>query len=135
MALAQIVMLLSALLALLALVLDGAAILSERRHAQAVADAAALSAAADLFVNYPTNNGADTGSTAKASALLTANNNGYPNNGTSSTVTVNIPPQSGDHVGQAGYAEVIVTYNQTRFFSNLWGKSNIPVMARAVARG
>jgi hypothetical protein len=124
---------LSALLALLALVLDGAIMLAERRHAQATADAAALAGAADLFKYYLTNKGADSGGTAKASAMLVAKNNGYTSS--NSTVTVNIPPLAGDHVGKAGYVEVIVTFNQARFFSSIWGTGNLPISARAVARG
>jgi hypothetical protein len=38
-------------------------------------------------------------------------------------------------VGQAGYVEVIVQYNQPRYFSRLFGASDLPVKARAVARG
>jgi hypothetical protein len=122
----------------LAVVLDGGLLLSERRRAQATADAAALAAAGDLFANYPSNNGIDTG-TARASALTTASANGY--NGGNSVVTVNLNPanyQGGPNAGKQvppGYVEVIVTYNQARFFSNLWGSGNIPVSARAVARG
>jgi hypothetical protein len=119
----------------LAITLDGGGLLAERRHAQSTADAAALAAAADLYANYKTNSGADTGGTAKASALSVANANGYSNDGTHSTVTVHIPPTAGDHVGVAGYAEVIVQYSQPRFFSALWGAATVPVSARAVARG
>jgi len=52
------------LLAAAALALDGGALLTERRHAQETADAAALAAADDLFLNYPANNGVDSGGTA-----------------------------------------------------------------------
>jgi hypothetical protein len=116
---------------ILAVTLDGGSLLAERRHAQATADAAALAAAADLFANYRTGAGLDSGGTAKASALSVAAANGYSN----PVPTVNIPPTSGDHVGVAGYAEVIVQYNRSRFFSSLWGSASIPISARAVARG
>src|SRR5262249_54794779 len=52
-----------------------------------------------------------------------------------STVTVNIPPVSGDHLGMAGYAEVIITFYQQRYFSSIFGSGNLAVTARAVARG
>ena len=48
---------------------------------------------------------------------------------------MNIPPQRGDHVGQAGYVEVIVLQFQQRAFSAIWGSDPVPVRARAVARG
>jgi Flp pilus assembly protein TadG len=123
------------LLSIVAIAVDGGTLLSERRHAQATADAAALAAATDLFTNYWTNNGADPNGSAKTSALATASANGYTNDGTTSIVTVNIPPQSGFYVGQAGYAEVIVQYNETRGFSNIFTSGTIPVKARAVAVG
>ena len=119
---AQVALSLSALMAMLAVVADGGLLLVERRHAQATADAAALAAAAS------------------ASAMGVASANGYTNDGTTSTVTVNIPPLSGNFtvakIGAAanGYAEVIVTWNQQRFFSGIFGSGTIPVSARAVAR-
>jgi hypothetical protein len=131
--LAQLILCLTAVLGLLAVVLDGGILLAERRHAQSTADAAALAAAADLFKKFRTNNGADSSGSAAASATTTATANGYT--GSNSEVTVNIPPTSGGHVGTAGYAEVIVQYNQGRFFSSLWGTGTLPIRARAVARG
>jgi Flp pilus assembly protein TadG len=122
------------LLAVVAIVLDGGTLLQERRHAQATADAAAQAAAIDLYENYATNKGYDTYGTAQQSALTTAAANGYTNDTTHSTVTVNIPPQSGEFVNKAGYAEVIVQFNQSRSFSNIFASGAIPVKARAVAR-
>src|SRR5437879_4674822 len=112
-------------ISILALAVDGGVILAERQHAQAVADAAALAAAIDLYNNYSKNKGLDTGGTAQTTALTTASSNGYTNDGTYSTVTVNIPPLSGDYSGQAGYAEVIVQYNEGRSFSRLFGSGTI----------
>jgi hypothetical protein len=137
----QVVLCLTALVGVLAVVLDGGLMLAERRRAQATADAAALAAAAQLFSTFMTNNGVDPGPSfpAHASATAAANANGY--NANNSTITVNMNPasyQGGPNAGKQippGYAEVIVTYNQVRFFSSLWGSSNIPISARAVARG
>ena len=123
MVLAQIALSFSLIMAVLALLLDGGILLTERRHAQATADAAALAAASDMFAN----NGA-TG-TASASALGVASANGYTNDGTTSKVTVNIPPLSGTFVGKAGYAEVIVTWYQKRGFSAVLGSGTLPVGA------
>ncbi len=112
---AQVALSLSALMAMLAVVADGGLLLVERRHAQATADAAALAAAAS------------------ASAMGVASANGYTNDGTTSTVTVNNPPSSGIFQGNVNYFEVIVTWNQQRFFSGIFGSGAIPVSARAVA--
>jgi Flp pilus assembly protein TadG len=124
-----------ALLSTLALTIDGGVLFAERRHAQSTADAAALAAACDLYDWYWTNSGADAGGTAKTSALTTAAANGYTNDGTTSKVTVNIPPVSGYYAGRRGYAEVLVEFEQTRSFSNLFTSGAIPVRARAVAIG
>jgi hypothetical protein len=118
-----------------AISIDGGSLLAERQRAQAAADAAASAAAADLYYRFWTNQGADPLGTARASALSTATANGYGNDGTTTTVTVNIPPQSGDYVGLPGYAEVLVQFNFQRGFSNIFARGSIPVRARAVARG
>jgi Flp pilus assembly protein TadG len=124
-----------AIMGVIAIAIDGGMLLDDRRQAQATADAAALAAAADLFKNYATNAGVDVGGTAKASALAYAALNGYNNDGTTNTVTVNIPPTSGNYANKPGYAEVIIQYNQARGFSLIFGTGNVAVKARAVARG
>src|SRR5689334_20555266 len=111
---------LTVIIAVLAIALDGGSLLAERRHAQAAADAAAFAAACDLYDNYWINSGTDPNGTARTSALDTANANGYSNDGTTSVVTVNIPPKGGDYVGRTGYAEVIVQYYEGRSFSNIF---------------
>lgn len=133
--LALVAICLIAIVGVVAVALDGGLLLDQRRRVQAAADAAALAAAYDLYGHYASNNGADTGGTAQASALSNAAANGYSNDGTASVVTVHIPPTSGNYVGLAGYAEVIVQSNQPRAFSNFFGSGNLPVAARAVARG
>src|SRR5262249_54909854 len=124
-----------AIIGFAAIALDGGLLQHNRRVAQAVADAAALAAVDDLFYNWQTNAGKDPSGTAKMKALANANANGFSNDGTTATVTVNIPPQSGGHVGLAGYAEVGVGWYQQRGFSAIWGSDPIPVTARAVAQG
>lgn len=116
-----------------AFVIDCGMLLDNRRRVQAAADAAALAAAADLYQHYVSNGGADTGGTASASATATAAANGFSS--PSATVTVHIPPASGSFSGKAGYAEVVVQYNQERGFSGIFGSGTIPVTARAVSRG
>ncbi len=138
---------LTVLLGIAAITIDGGLLQAEKRRAQATADASALAAAADLFKRYNTNKGADPSPfTARASALSIAAANGYA--GANSTILPNavngsgqpqhgiwIPPISGDHIGQAGYVEVAVQYNQPRYFSSIFGSGNITVRARSVARG
>src|SRR5207237_5645836 len=115
--------------------LDGGLLQEDRRRTQAAADAAALAAAENLFSNYPKNSGVDNGNKAQARALAIAAANGFNNDGPTNTVVVNIPPKSGIHANMAGYAEVIITYNQKRGFSSIFGGGDIPVRARAVAIG
>jgi hypothetical protein len=150
---------LTILLMALAFALDGGILLSERRHAQAVADAAALAAGCDLYNNYWSNAGLDKEPySAAASAVSAAQANGYVTGGTAtstaqatstvvfpkttttctttdSSITINIPPLSGDHVGQKGYVEVIVQYNEPRCFSSIFSSEPITVKARSVALG
>lgn len=123
------------LIGVTAIALDGGVLLNDQHQLQAAADAAALAAATDLYKNFPTNQGADPSGTAKQSALTTAAANGFRDGANNTTVTVNIPPQSGTFKGQAGYAEAIVQFNQGRYFSNIFGSGTLPVQARAVARG
>src|SRR5208337_2385018 len=133
---AQVVLSMSVLMAMLAVVADGGLLLVERRHAQATAAAAAAS---DLYENWYS--GTDSLGTANSSALYVASANGYTNDGTTSTVKINISPakySGGPYAGTtlpAGYVEVTVIWYQQRFFSGIFGSGAIPVSARAVARG
>ena len=124
-----------ALISLVAIALDGGLLLDQRRSCQAAADAAALAAAEDLYLNWQANKGNDTANSASNAAKANAAANGYNNDGVTSIVTVNIPPTTGNFAGQAGYAEVIIQYNQPRGFSGIFDSGAIPVKARAVARG
>jgi hypothetical protein len=128
------------LLGVAAIALDGGLVQDNRRQVQAAADTAALAAGGQMFANYPAivNSNyttADPGGAAAAAAQAAATANGYPNNGSTSTVKIYIPPQSGPFSGQIGYAEIIITYYQPRYFSAIWGSVKIPITARAVARG
>src|SRR2546423_702212 len=76
------------LLGVVAIAVDGGVLLDQHRTAQSVADAAAMSAAVDIYSNFPTNAGTDPKGSAKNSALNTAASLGYTNDGTRSTVTV-----------------------------------------------
>jgi hypothetical protein len=115
----------------IALVLDGGVLRDDQRKTQGAADAAAMSAGEDLYRHYLGNQGLDPKGTAKAAALASANAAGFTN----AQVQVNIPPAAGVYAGKAGYAEVIVTRTQPRFFSVIWGKGAFTVSARAVGQG
>jgi hypothetical protein len=138
--LVHVALCLTVVLGIAAIVLDGGMMLAQREHAQATADAAALAGAITLADNYTalTSASPDGGSSAVTDAKNVASANGFNNNGTTNTVTVNIPPTSGqftDTTKYLGYVEVIVTWDQPRYFSGVFGSGTIPVSARAVARG
>jgi hypothetical protein len=125
------------LLGIVAITLDGGLLQDNKRRVQNAADGAAIAAANTIFANYPTivsTNTADPGGKAATAALKSASDNGFNNTG-DNTVVANVPPQSGPFKNKIGYAEVIVTYNQPRYFSAVWGSTSIPVVARAVAKG
>ncbi|WZP01143.1 pilus assembly protein TadG-related protein (plasmid) [Isosphaeraceae bacterium EP7] len=133
----QCVLALSVLMGAAALIVDGGILMSERRHVQAAADAAALAGAIDLYKNYATHAGVDTPGSAADSARAIALAN-YPADPANVAVTVSIPPQSAEsssYNGKAGYVEVRVTYAQERGLSTIWSSSRIPVTGRAIARG
>jgi hypothetical protein len=134
----QVALCLTALMGVAALAVDGGLLVAERRHAQAAADAAAMAAAVDLFKNWPTNAGADSGGSAAASATTIAKAN-YSADPTNLIIdSINIPPQTAYTAyfnNKAGFAEVNLTYNQKRGFSGIWSSAAIPVKAHAVARG
>jgi hypothetical protein len=132
---------LAVVLAFVAIAIDGGGLLEERRQAQAIADAAAIAGAENLFRNYPANKGLDPEETAEQRARAIAAANGYSGDGTQSIVTVRTSPETytgGPNQGKPlprGYVEVSVQYNQPRYFSAIFGDGAIPVPARAVARG
>jgi hypothetical protein len=125
------------LLSFVALSLDGGMLLDARRQVQATADSAALSAACEIYVNWFTTGGLDDkNGTAAALARQVCADSGFTDGVNGTTVTVNIPPQSGLFVGVPGHVEVIIKANRPRSFSTIFGSNaNIPIGARAVARG
>jgi Flp pilus assembly protein TadG len=127
----KLALLLTVIVGIVAINLDGGRMMDERRHAQAAADAAALAAAANLYEAYWTDRGTDTSGAAHAAALESASANGYP----AAAVTVNIPPLSGTFAGQAGYAEVIINTALDATFGQFFTGTGLPVSARGVARG
>ena len=119
------------LLSFVALSIDGGLFMDRKQKVQAAADAAALAAVEDLFLNWIYNKGLDPNGTAAAAAVASASANGF----SSPPPVVNIPPLSGPFTGLPGYAEVIITYDQQRYFSRVFGTDNVTISARAVAQG
>jgi hypothetical protein len=117
------------MLSMVAIAIDGGLLMDDRRSAQSAADAAAMAGAADLYAKWQLNKGIDRQGTAVLKASACAAANGFP------SPEVYCPPLSGPFAGKAGYIEVIVNYSQRRAFSQIWGSTDIPVRARAVARG
>ena len=124
-----VVVCLTVMLSFVAIAVDGGVLLDQRQQVQSAADSAALAAGNQLYLNYKIDGGIDADGSARTAAEAAAKANGFPK------VTVNIPPQSGSFKGQKGYVEVIVEHLQKRYFSSLFGSSNLPVRARAVAQG
>ena len=85
---------LTVLIGIAAFALDGGLIQHNRRTTQAAADAAALAAASELYLNFPTYSGLDGSGTAVAKAKAIAAANGFNNDEITNKVTVNIPPTS-----------------------------------------
>src|SRR5437868_3279108 len=122
---------LTVLMSVVAIAIDGGVLMDDRQKVQAAADASALAAAEQLYLNWQADLGLDPHGTAVAAAIALAKSNGYPNDGTISVITPNLtapnssgtteavhgvwaPPATGKsaHVGKAGYVEVALEYNQ-----------------------
>lgn len=126
-----------AFVGMLALAIDVGNLYLERRHAQAVADAAALVAAQNaqsIIPNVTINQPA-----AVKDARDYAVKNGYNTNPSASNhtwhgeVRVDCPPQSGPNQGKLDYVEVQIRRTMTPLFGGVFG-ANTEVYARAVAR-
>jgi hypothetical protein len=127
----------TALVGLSALTIDIGFVHDRLRHLQGAADASALAGAGDIYKRWFVNNGADPTNQAKTAARDIATKNGYTDATDGATVTVNIPPTSGQFTTTSDgytYVEVIISKQQSRFFSKLFGTAALQTQARAVAR-
>ena len=97
----------------------------QKRLQQTAADAGALAGANNLA--FPASGGVTAGAK-NASA-----GNGFTDGTNNVTVTVNNPPASGPHTGNANYVEVLVTAVQPTYFMKVLGINSQTVTARAVA--
>src|SRR5579864_4355028 len=117
-------LLLPVIFGMVGLTVYGGLMMATHVQAQSAADAGATAAAMDLLHGQ---SAATAGTTA---TTFVQQYNGLPN----ATVTVNIPPTEGAHVGNSQYAEVFVTAPvKTTFIPILGVNSTQNVQARAVA--
>jgi hypothetical protein len=126
---------LTAVVGYVALAADGGLLVEHRRQVQNASDMGAMAAAIDLYTNWRTNAGLDSSGSAAARAKEAVAAQGFVDGVSGVSVVVNIPPLSGPHTGEAGYAEVIVDYPQPRYFAGIFGSAPTHLRARAVARG
>lgn len=89
-----------------ALAVDGGRAYFGQRTAQNAADNAALSGAYALC----------TGGNVNTSTLDSAALNGFDNDGSTNTVTVNVPPATGPNSGDTNYVEVLINSQQDASF-------------------
>jgi hypothetical protein len=113
------------LVAFMGLAFDASYLYFEKRRAQTAADAGAIGGAQELLRGTPTN---VTDAARKDTAL-----NRFTHGSDGVDVTVNNPPSSGPHVGNAGFVEVIVTRPRPTWFMQVIGVQSSTVKARAVA--
>ncbi|MBI3160062.1 MAG: hypothetical protein HYZ26_10740 [Chloroflexi bacterium] len=117
-----------ALLGFTALAIDGGRVYADRRDAQNAADNAALAAALAVI-----NEGDEV-----ADALALAAVNGFNNDGTTNTVTVNYPPADGPYAGDDEYIQVkIWALTDTSLIQFVWSgqlANQVEAVARAYGR-
>jgi hypothetical protein len=114
-----------ALAGLIALVIDGGNAFLDRRNAQNAADSAALAAALARIRG---------GQNFTGVALKSAAENGYGNDGTTSVVTVHVPPVSGPHTGDVEYIQVVIVSHVKTYLASIVGWSEFTNEVQAVAR-
>ncbi|MCI0460167.1 MAG: pilus assembly protein TadG-related protein [Gemmataceae bacterium] len=133
------VMLPTVLIPILALGVDGGILMEDRRRLQAAVDAAAQTAAVQLYRDNTNHNlisvPPPVTTSARDAALDALDRHGFPS-AACEVRTVSIPASSSNLRvnGKPGTTEVVVRYFQPRAFSALWGSGNLTVTARAVAR-
>jgi hypothetical protein len=117
---------LAALMGVMAMSVDVGLAYVERRNMANAADAAALAGAALLAEGAPT-------SAVAAEAQTFAEANGYVDGEDGVSVAVNVPPTSGDHLGDSDYVEIIVQRQIDTVLATVVGQETWQLTARAVA--
>ena len=127
------------LMPLLAIGVDGGMMMADHRSVQSAVDAAALQAARQLYVDNALHVGNSSGleftQNAKIAALDSLVAHGFTVENCE-VRTVNIPATSTNERihGRPGTVEVEVSFLQSRYFSAIWGREDLVVSARSVAR-
>jgi Flp pilus assembly protein TadG len=124
-ALILIVLAIVGLAGMVGLVVDGGNAFLDRRKAQNAADSAALAAALSRTRS---------GQNPQATALTSAAQNGYNNNGSSNSVQFYNPPISGPNTGKTEYVQVIITSHVKTYFARVLGWKQLTNRVEAVAR-
>jgi hypothetical protein len=95
----MVAVLLTVLMATVAISVDGGMLMAQRRQVQSTADAAAMAAACVMYENYPIylQTGNFPVSAARKAAQDVALANGIDYNAANTQFTVNVPPQSGPY--------------------------------------
>ncbi|MEO5886800.1 MAG: Tad domain-containing protein [Anaerolineales bacterium] len=113
------------LIGIVALVVDGGQAFADRRKAQNAADSAALAAALARIRG---------GQSMTGTALESAAQNGYNNDGTTNIIELYSPPKDGAHAGDLEYIQVIITSHVNTYFARVIGRDKITNTVQAVAR-
>jgi hypothetical protein len=115
-----------ALYTVMALALDVSLWRDDQRHEQMAADSAAIAGVVEEKTSTQLSN-------IQSAARTDATLNGFTDNGSTLTVTVNNPPSSGSFTGNATAVEVVVKKKYNSLFSRAYGSAFQWVTARAVA--
>ena len=113
------------LIGIVALVVDGGKAFADRRKAQNAADSAALAAALGRIRGNQDMAG---------TALESAAQNGYNNDGITNIIELYSPPRDGAHAGDIEYIQVIITSHVDTYFARVIGRDKITNTVQAVAR-
>lgn len=117
------------LLGIAAFAVDASFMYAERNRMGAAADAAAKSAALEVFYG----NDVQANLEAFADHDVALHNFSPSRLGGDADVTVFHPPVTGDHIGDDGYVEVTVARTTATYFATVLGWANLRPVARAVA--
>lgn len=110
------------LLGFLALAVDVGLLFHARRVVQTATDSAAIAGAEEMAYGDVT-----------LAAQADAARNGVSNGVQGTSVVVNRPPADGPYTGNPAYVEVIASQPQHAYFMNVFGRSSVGVVGRAVA--
>jgi Putative Flp pilus-assembly TadE/G-like len=113
------------LIAFMGLAFDASYLYFQKRRMQTAADAGAMAGAQELLHRNST--------AVVAAARKDSSLNRFTHAVDAIDVAVNNPPSSGDHVGNSGFVEVIVSQPRPTWFAKVFGRTEATVRARAVA--